>query len=1234
MADSRRPALQMFDQLFGDEQHAQNLGLDNLKTYLEQGGSIFPLVEKGVQGLVREQRLSPDDARRFLRGANSMATYLRRQFIEQTLTGDRNATTRSSSGLLSMVDGPTYQVLIGTDFAALCPPDALESLVSPIAYLIDLLRWIRDRIKPENQEEQYQLHNRRTDLLALEVDVNAVYQSVSSVDIIVAVLEQFIAANKPKPGQSTEDALIEARYPNGLPYYQHWVTIDAIAQSHDLSVGDFEHRVDLAYPYFLQPDARGTNTGPGFAHATRLGPYQRQLLTEARESYDQRKEFFDRHFGTNDLDSYQNLSQVEFLGERTKLSSTQIEALLSIRDAAPVRSANVKYPDETPEIPEAPEIPEIPEIPEKPESERSGSVYINNNTAPAVRIDDESQFRHRLTADPDKELGFNRYDRINQMVRLANWTGLPFDQVDALLVAAIRAVEHGNPSDPAAASEMDISSGVVHALGLFQTLRERYECTAADFAGFIAELSIYGRGEALSLFDQIFNDRTDYREPLRLDNLTFPVTPAPGEVDLTISQLCRGLAIDPQTYYVLATTVARAHELTDTLTRSPAIISSFYRLVRLPRLLNITPVEGVLMLSVLGGIEWVDGLAGIPRIHTVAEGPPDVLELIEAMHSCVQWCAQSDLPVLWVLQHAVEPLAAEQPSEQDQQLFEQLRNLLPTALLSNGVFLMAGVPSAGVADWLEFLVSRADGLVPIVDAYGLVLPQWGTSEQYLDDVRGKIAWAVDSALGVVEGALRQTLIDIMTGVVLQARDAQASLVKETLAVYAGVGVEQVLPILSWSNTTVHQLLQHVLEQTPVESEGPSRKQHRNANVLLDLLAQVRRRSEVVSTLGLSAALLHEYLDYGHEAWLGQSNRHALTIRTLYFLTTLTRAFALGEQPPQKLLDYLRQVNDLPDVTGDAMRLAQQAAAIKLANFFGWSVQEVRECVDRIDPTNLKVLKNLSQLDLLMRVRELSIETGMDALTIFLIGSLPETIDKTAYAKAAELALLGATSERAPVAHVASDLNELVSITCDVVDGSDVVANKPGELATYRVTVKNAQGQPLSGIKVHWRASLGSIKTGATDTNGTLLVIYTPGKVMGTDTPVYWLDLFEPRYAPSIDITFDHKTLTFPLAEMSPTPLGVVPEGQEVELYALLEDFYGNRAYDSLVDWYWVTVPPTNVDTATIRPRQGFTDQQGLTRVFVSSETGGTFVFSVRSQSGDSESVFINPITFAGEAIPG
>ncbi|MFJ4606061.1 Tc toxin subunit A [Pseudomonas atacamensis] len=1218
MVDSRRPALQLFDELFSEEQRAQNVGLQNLETYLKNGGSIYPLVEKGVQCMVQEHQLSVEQAQQYWRGANSIATSQRRQFIERTLRGTRDAPKRSSSGLSLIVDGPNYHALIGTSFAALCPPDALESIWSPVAYLIDLLRWVRDRLEGINKEEEYSLHNRRTDLLALNVDFNAVYQSISSVDIIVEVLEKFIAANTDI--ESIEDALIEARYPNGLPYYQHWVTIDGIAQFHDLSVGDFEHRVDPAYPYFLQTDARGANTAQGFAHASRLGPYQRLLLTEPRADFEDRYVFFAHNFGTSNTELYTNLKQVEFFGRRTKLDSRQIEALLSVGDFAPVRSANVTYPDETPE---------------QPESERSGSVYINDGTAPAVRIDPATKPRLRMTANPAESIGFNRYIRMNQMVRLANWTGLSFGQLDGLLTSIIRATGLGN-STKGLSNEMNISSGAVHALGLFQTLRERYECTAADFAVFVGELSVYGRGEALSQFDQVFNFQTGYREPFKLDNDEFAVAPIPGEVDLTISQLCSGLAIDPQTYYVLANAVAKAHGLTDKLKRNAAIISSFYRLVRLARLLNITPVEGVLMLSILApdGDDWVSGLAGTPVIHDVPDGSPDALELIEAMQSCVQWCAQNNLPVLWVLQHAVAAPPAQDPSEQDEQFFEQIRNLLPTAQLSNSTFLMAGVPAAGAADWIEFLATSADNLGPITDGHGLILPPpQGSAEMYLAFVHKKIAWAIDSALGEVEPALRQNIIDSMVSAFLQMRDAQTSLVKETLAAYAGVGVDQALPVLNWANVTVHRLLLHALEQADAGSEGAGRTRPRAADASFDLLAEVRRRSEVVSTLGLSAALLQDYLDGGYKDWLDQDDKHALTVRTLYYLTTLTRAFALASassgQPPQKLLDYLRQVNALPDVTGDARSLAQQAAAIKLADFFGWSVQEVRECVSRIDP-DLKVLKNLPQLDLLMRVLVLSTETGMDALTIFLIGNLPETVDKKSYADAAEHALLGESDTRAPIVHVPGDVRGLVTITCEVVDDSTVVANKPDEKVTYKVTLKAANGKSLSGVNVHWRATLGTIENKATGTDGTLSVEYIPGKVTGRDTPMLWLDLFEPQYAPPIEVTADFETLSFPIAELSPTPLETVKHGHEVELYAVLEDAYGNRGQNSLVEWFGKSVPPAKLDIVTIRPAQGFTDQQGLTRVFVSSKTGGTFEFSVRSQSGESERIFPNAITFARE----
>ena len=58
MAQAIRPAVQLYEQLFSEEQQMQVIGLQNLKTYLVDGGSIFPLVQKGVPGLVREYGLS------------------------------------------------------------------------------------------------------------------------------------------------------------------------------------------------------------------------------------------------------------------------------------------------------------------------------------------------------------------------------------------------------------------------------------------------------------------------------------------------------------------------------------------------------------------------------------------------------------------------------------------------------------------------------------------------------------------------------------------------------------------------------------------------------------------------------------------------------------------------------------------------------------------------------------------------------------------------------------------------------------------------------------------------------------------------------------------------------------------------------------------------------------------------------------------------------------------------
>ncbi|WP_434561551.1 Tc toxin subunit A [Pseudomonas sp. Z4-20] len=1202
MADSR-PAVQLMNQLISQKQLAE---YPALRTYMEADGSIFPLVEKGVRGLVKDYGVTPDDAHRFMRRANSMALYVRRQFIEHNLYGREVEGERRGSGLLSLVQGPSFEELFRPDFDSMCPPQALESLTSPVAYLIELLRWIEQRIEAaSNDPLKLPLHDRRKDLKPLAVDFNAVHQSVSAVNIIVPVLETFINAHEPP--ENLEDAMIEARYPNGLPYYQHWVTLDTVARQHDLSVGDFAHRVDLSFPYFLQRHAWDDDAGRALAHASRLGPYQRKLLTEDRPQEGSLEDYYALNFGTDNQNLFANLYQVPFFGERTKLDTQGLEALLSVRRFAPVRSANVTYTGA---------------VSGEPESGRSGSVYLNANAHPAVQItgdDSGAAFFHRLSVDP--AVNVDRYDRMNRKVRLDQWLALPSEQVDALLVAAINAEVRGG----APANAWWITERVVHALGLFQSLRERYGCSAPDFTVFIDTFSIYGRGEAPSQFDQIFNDQGDYNEPLMLDGGTFPVMPDPGQSDLTVARLCSALNIDQKSYAYLAQVIAGAHGVQNgNFQRNAAILSSFYRLVRLPRLLGITPVEGVLMLTLLGGKPWLDGVAGEPQINPARGESPDVLNLLYAMQACTQWCADRNLPVLWMLQQ-VSPPQAQATTDAERQFFEQVLNLLPGALFTNMELLVAGVPPLAGGNWLDLLTA-------LIDSDGLVIAYSGTELEYLGFARPRLDDAVRDGLGEAFEPERPAIVERMLSVLLQVRAAQASVAKECLAVYAGVDSEQALPVLTWANATVHRLLRQVLERAPLpsDSQAPARGRNEEPDPLLALLADVRRRGAVVAKLALGAGLLQDFLDYGYRAWLGleESNKHAFTMRTLYYLTSLTHAFELSEQPAQKLLDYLREVDALDSGLGeDALGLAQQASWIRLAEFFNWSVQEVRECLRHIDP-ECEVLKNLTQLDLMMRVRELAAHTGMDALTIFLIGILPEEINKPAYKEAAEYALLSVTESGASaLTSSTEDLKQLVNIAVDV-DNTHVVANKPNEKITFTVTLRDRAGAPLSGVFVRWSATLGTIEEKATGVEGNVEVEFKPGKVMGTETPQFWLDLFEPQYAPTIHVIADVQTLQVPPPLRSPVPLGEVAYGQEIELYGTLMDGYGNLGKTSLVQWFIESSEPAD-GQLVFRSRQAFTNQEGQARLFVSSPTGGTFEISILAEGSERKAHF-DPIKFASQ----
>lgn len=1195
-ANQNRPSLQMFEQVFPSLRGAE---YSTLKHYLEDGKSVFPLVEKGVSGLVADFGLSPADAQRFLQRANALAIYVRRQFIEQRLYGVDTEVAKPSSGLLSIVEGPSFEGLFDVDFDTLCPPDALESVASPVAYLVDLMKWIDqiESVPGDGVEPKMPLNARRTDLARLPIDFNAVHQAVSAVDIILAKLETFIEDHTDGPDDfDVNEAMSTARYPNGLPYYQAWVTLDYVARQNALSVGDVTRAVDQAFPYFLQPEAWAADGGRAMLHASRLGPYQRELLTEdpfESEDDSEQVQFYLLNFGTTSED-WRNISQVPFFCERTKLDALQLEALLSLRSFAPVRSANALPSDD------------------EPSGAQSGSVYLNAGSTPAVDIDfDADEKLRRLSVFPEEPA---RYDRMNRKLRLDQWMGLPPEQVDGLLVAAIHAqVRAQIPDHP-----WWISDHTVQALGLFQELRERYDCTAEDFSVFVDALSIFGRGDMPSQFDRVFNAQTTFQEPLKLDGGAFPVFPVASAEELTIKQLCSGLGIDLKTYSYLALTIAQAHGREDTLLRNLAIVSSFYRLVKLPRMLGMTPIEGLVLLTTLGGETWLNALAGVPVLGEVTQ--PDVLNIIHAMESCVSWCRERELPVLWMVQQVSPIVASATASTNEQQLFEKLRSLLPATLFSDNALLMAGVPAlAGGAVWLDLLTS-------LVDSNGLVITQWPSIESdYPVFARERLDTAVREGLGEDDEALRAPVIEKMLAVLLQVRAGQVSVVKESLAVYAGVTSELAIPVLTWANGTVYSVLKQALERANDTANGRWRAGE-NDDRFLALLADVRRRSAVVLKLDLSVELLEDYLAYGHLDWFDGLDKHAFSLPILYYLTVLTRAFGLSEQPPTQLLGYLREVNALlGDLGEDALELVRETAAIRLAAFFNWSVQEVRECVSRINAQH--VIRNLKELDLMLRVRVLATRTHMDAETLFLMGRLPATLDRAVYRTAAEHAVLSLYESRVPLIPEGDEALKPSTPVTIAVDRTELVA-KTGEIATFTVTVTNASGRALSGIFVKGQTTLGSIEENvATDVNGVAIFKLLAGDDMGEAIVYFQLPLHERQQAPrSVMIGADKTKLFFPPALKSPVPADVVLFGESIELSAVMQDINENLGIGMPVRWSSTPEMPA----LDIRPREGVTDKDGRIQVTVKSPTGGTFEVGVTSVHNNTTALFAS-ITFGPES---
>lgn len=1236
MKDSdQRPVFQLLAAVL-DEQRL--LALPKLNTFIQSNPSVFELVKLGCKRLIADFGLTLREADALISRGNALALYMARAFREQSLRPEGAETFAVQPGIQGLVGGPSYALLFKPDPARLSPIGAIESSYSPTAYMVALREWVRDRLIPiSNISTNLPLEHRRPDVDTHLIDPVAVNQILPSIQIVNGVLEAQIR-ERLNPDTDLDALLRDTRFHNGLPFDQDWEKILYVIRSviGTDTLGEIVRRTDTDYPYFKNRGARGLRSDVALRQNSAFGPTRQALLLEAEyfplngtqatkplrrvdprtrlvdpDPFQSAKDFYPKNFGRIGL---VDVRQLWAFGESTQLSPEGIEELLALSMFAPKRSVN------------APALGN----PDEPCGAYFGAAYIHAEQLPLIQLvrgGPGNNFELRNVGEaPDTRLE-HRMDRINRKCRLDRWMGLRSGEVDQLLIAANHAERREGLTN-----SVWITDNTMRALGMFQELRTEHDLIPEDYAVFIDVMSVYERNDQLSHFDRVYNQHSQYLEPLQIDDLEFAIIPRTEADERTVHQICSGLRINFETYRYLATVIAKALGLKTHLSRNLATFSSFYRLVRLARLLGVTPIEATALLQTLGkGDSWVAQLAGVPRVATYLNGEStDVLSVIRALMTCIKWCLDYDIGVLWLVQNVNPVVVPTVWSEAQERLLRQLHSQVKPVVFVEAVLLEEGVRKlAEEGRWLTLLDK-------LVDKDGLIIGDYEeTEDQYLERAKKQIEAAVKE--GIVPGedepvegvaAERERAEASILSVLLRVRAEQHAVVQEGLAVFLNLRAELVLLVVHWAQGHAYQLLQQAM--TVESGKRRSREDPDPADPFLRMLAELERRSRIATRLALSPEMLGTLLEDDQYQWFSLASTHEISVQAIYFLALYGRMITLAKQPEAKMLDYLRQVNQLPDdLSEDDLRLVRDAAADKLATYFGCGIRHVLECASEANPpdpdseTPVKpLLRNLAHLDLLVRTLALSAK-GLDATTGFILGKLTPRDTVQVYTVAAQTALESLTkSDVLKTAQASGEMGQSVSTRCTV-DTNTLIANLAQEVAEFEITLLDFYGDPLQFVRIEWQTTLGYLldATTITDHLGRARARLQAGSRMGTAHVSFNLLMREPSYAPSVEIGCDEASLGFPSEFLSRLPTEPVLAGhlEEVVVSAVLADGHGNRGVGRTVAWA--------IDSGRLQPSETCTDHNGATKVRITSLSAGETTVSVMYPQNESSTLFNGKIKF-------
>jgi hypothetical protein len=726
--------------------------------------------------------------------------------------------------------------------------------------------------------------------------------------------------------------LSETWYPFSLPYHFHHQQCRLGLSGDKPMLGELNYRISRQLPLAGTTNTYGqvvTQNNDVQCLLSGLSPEQQAMLKNDWVTEAGAPAFYRTYFNWTAEEAPENVT--DFL-RHTQLDAEQLQALLAQQTQAPRKSPNCKQDTGL----------------------TYGACYINGATGPdaaaAIGLDKDA---------PTKlvNLSLERIDRLQRMIRLQRWLGLPFAQLDTLLVSAMRCEGASNRT-------LMITHNTLRTLGVFRFLSKRYGLQAEEFAACLHQLPVHGSGERVSLFDQVFNRAGSALPALCLDEQAFDAT--------TRQQLCAALGLQ-DTQDSLQLLIAG-----EPATRTIETVSALYRQARIARLFGLSVMECQQLLQLPGTTPLLTQLRH-PTLRRKPRGADDFLDML--MH--LEWTSR------WLKENGNSLSRLRHQLLLDQQVQDPAINLLLKAF--------AAYDQASLSKQLNLLelpqqpADEAERL-PTVDWEDLV-------QQVLQKMRSSmsIEAAVDEALSAITISQHANRTTHYIGITKpKLRTLMETVRNNVWALY--LRLKEIIRAVpqqpgSANGTQKYDNYSHFLRL-----HAPAAPPLQTLGYLILLLPH----AVDVLQLPLSRQALDQFLTNPH--WLDSRSQASsvleLTPNTLYLIQQFNHCIDRFGLTEGQILDYFAQANAL---SNKAARHGTEETSKHLARLFGWSASEIDVFSSQLQPPRIT---SMARLDWLLRCRQASTATGLSA-TLLIAASQLRTNSTFAQWKAVGEALTSA-----------------------------------------------------------------------------------------------------------------------------------------------------------------------------------------------------------------------------------